>query len=391
MTSRYSFSRQLAVWAGRGAVLLAFAAGVVVLLLWLAGKFSPKVPSADAIAQTPTAKSAGRVVPVQMVRLPLTESAVGTIRAVHETTIGSKLLARVVEIDLKAGQKVKAGDVLLRLDDTDLRAKLQQAKAALVASEAVREQAAADEKRYASLVKSRAISQQDYEKAATALRSAKAEVQRAEETVNEVQATLDWATVRSPIDGTVIDKKVDAGDMVTPGQTLLTLFDPKRMQLVASVRESLTRQLQVGQSIGVRVDGLNKQCSGTVSEIVPEAQSASRAFQVKVTGPCPTGIFAGMFGRILIPLQDEQVLVIPAAAVRKVGQLELVQIVDGNHAAQRAIRTGRALGDVKAEGGQVLRDQVEVLSGLRQGEQVVLPTDAQLTPAASGACKGESM
>ena len=60
----------------------------------------------------------------------------GTIRAVHETTIGSKLLARVVEVNLKAGQKVHAGDVLIRLDDTDLRAKLQQAKAAVAAAEA---------------------------------------------------------------------------------------------------------------------------------------------------------------------------------------------------------------------------------------------------------------
>ena len=103
----------------------------------------------------------------------------------------------------------------------------------------------------------------------------------------------------------MIDKKVDVGDMVTPGQMLVTLFDPKQMQLVASVRESLTRQLQVGQDIGVQVEGLNKQCSGTVSEIVPEAQSASRTFQVKVTGPCPAGIYSGMFGRILIPLEEE--------------------------------------------------------------------------------------
>ena len=72
----------------------------------------------------------------------------GTVRAVHETTIGSKLLARVVEVNLKAGQKVKAGDVLLRLDDTDLRAKLQQAKAAVAAAEAARTQAVLDENRY---------------------------------------------------------------------------------------------------------------------------------------------------------------------------------------------------------------------------------------------------
>ncbi|MEI8374623.1 MAG: efflux RND transporter periplasmic adaptor subunit [Planctomycetota bacterium] len=374
--------KRIIPWIGRGAVLLGFAAGVVVLMLWLAGKFSPKVPATADAGQAQASSLDGHIVRVQLIQLPLTESAIGTIRAVHETTIGSKLLARVVEVNLKAGQKVKAGEVLLRLDDTDLRAKLQQAKAAVASIEAVRAQAAADEKRYAALIESKAISRQDYEKAVTTLRSAEADLLRAQETVNEVQTNLDSATVRSPFDGTVIDKKVDVGDMITPGQMLVTLFDPKRMQLVASVRESLTRQLKIGQSIGVRIDGLNKQCSGTVSEIVPEAQSASRAFQVKVTGPCPTGIYSGMFGRILIPLEKEEVLVIPRQAVRKVGQLELVQAIEKGRTIQRAIRTGRILGDIQDEGGQVLRDQVEVLSGLRQGEQVVLPAGSKPEQAA---------
>ena len=90
------------------------------------------------------------------------------------------------------------------------------------------------------------------------------------------------------------------------------------MQLVASVRESLALRLRTGDTIAVRIDGLDKDCSGTISEIVPEAQAASRTFQVKVTGPCPTGIYTGMFGRILINLGQQQVPVIPAAAMRKV-------------------------------------------------------------------------
>jgi membrane fusion protein, multidrug efflux system len=109
-------------WIGRAAMTLGFAAGVVVLLLWLAGKSAPKVPVSTA-ASSPESAVAGRVVKVRMVRVPLSESAVGTIRAVHETSIGSRLLARVVEVQLKAGQPVKADDVLVRLDDTDLKAK----------------------------------------------------------------------------------------------------------------------------------------------------------------------------------------------------------------------------------------------------------------------------
>ena len=348
--------------AGSIAVALLFTAGVTLLLLWLAGKFSPKVPAAGIEGRAAERKIEGQVVSTRTIQVPLVESAVGTIRAVHETTIGSKLMARVTMVNLKAGQKVHAGDVLLQLDDADLRAKLEQSHAAVTSAEAASNQAVADEKRYSALLKSNAVSRQDYEKSATAVRSSEAELRRAREIVKEVQATLDWSTIKSPMDGTVIDKKVDVGDLVRPGQMLVTLFDPTRMQLVASVRESLAQRLAVGQEIGVAIEGFDKKCTGEISEIVPEAQAASRAFQVKVTGPCPTGIYTGMFARMLIPLDEEKVLVVPRKAVHHVGQLELVDVVDDGHANRRAVRTGR-----------VFDDNVEILSGLRDGEQVVIP------------------
>ncbi|HVC94024.1 MAG TPA: hypothetical protein VND64_10055, partial [Pirellulales bacterium] len=79
-------------------------------------------------------------------------------------------------------------------------------------------------------------------------------------------------------------------------------------------------------------------------------------------GPCPTGVYTGMFARMLIPLEEEDVLVVPRHAVRSVGQLELVDTVEHGHPRRRAVRTGRVLGE-----------NVEVLSGLRAGEAVVVP------------------
>jgi membrane fusion protein, multidrug efflux system len=359
----------------RTILAIGFAAGVVVLMLWLAGKFSPKVPMTSPAAQCKASAVPARVAPVRLVQLPVSETAVGTIRAVHETGIGSRLLARVMEINLKAGQKVKAGDVLVRLDDTDLQAKLLQAKAAVTSAEALRAQAAADEKRYASLIGTKTISQQQFDNVVASLRTAEADVHRTKPAVAEVEATLGWATIRSPIDGTIIDKKVDIGDMVTPGQLLVTLFDQKRMQLVATVRESLTHKLQIGQPIGVRIDSLGKQCSGTLSEIVPEAQSASRSFQVKVVGPCPAGIYPGMFGEVLIPLEKEKALVVPRSAVHEIGQLEFVDLVQNGETSRRAVRLGRTLSkDEVAMFPELLQNEryVIVLAGLREGEQVAL-------------------
>jgi hypothetical protein len=147
---------------------------------------------------------------------------------------------------------------------------------------------------------------------------------------------------------------------------LVTLYDPLRMQLVARVRESLTHRLKVGEDIGVHVDALGKTCVGQVSEIVPEAESASRTFSVKVTGPCPAGIYSGMFGRLLIPLDERKVLAVPRAAVRRIGQLDVVEVVAEGRRQRRTVQLGRPLA---APNGQL----VEVLAGLREGEQVVVP------------------
>jgi RND family efflux transporter MFP subunit len=360
MTQRREVWARWSRWAGQLVLAFTFTAAVILMLLWLAGKFEPKVPLAADSVPSPTIPEGSEVVSARLRKMPIVESAVGSIRAVHETSVGSKLLARVLEVKLKAGQAVSAGDVLVRLDDGDLRAKLEQASAAVQSAEAARDQAASEEKRYAPLAKDRVISQQEYERTVSARKSAEAELQRSREVVKEVQAMLDWATVRAPMDGVVIDKQIDVGDTVTPGQVLVTIFDPTRMQLVASVRESLALDMQTGQDIEVVIQGLDKQCIGTISEIVPEAKTASRTFQVKVTGPCPPGVYSGMFGRILIPLAEEEILVIPRSAVRNIGQLELVDTVEGDRISRRAIRTGRTLDN-----------DVEVLSGLREGERII--------------------
>ena len=359
---------------GRVLVVLAFAVGVVLLLLWLAGKFSPKVPTTvDESSHAQSEKIEGTMVPVLLTTVKRYESAVGSVRAVHETTIGSKLLASVEEVNVTAGQKVRAGEVLIRLDDTDLKARFQQTQAAVASIEARLAQIQADEKRYARLLPSKAVSEQQYEKVAAQLKETEAELVRAKAHRDEAQAALEWATIRSPIDGTVIDKKVEVGDMVTPGQVLVSLFDPLRMQLVSSVRESLVHQLQEGQQIGVNVETLKKECTGTISEIVPEARSDSRSFLVKVTGPCPPGIYSGMFGRINIPLGEEKVLVIPPQAVHHVGQLKLVNVVEGDRVVRRSIRTGR---QIPVDG----KPYIEVLSGLKEGEKVVVPSADGVQP-----------
>lgn len=355
------FFRKLAV----GAVFLVV---VVVLLMWLAGTFHRKIGGGVAAPTSRRTLGSAAVVPVRLIEVPTTESAVGTIRAVHETSVASKLLAKVVAVNVVAGQTVQRGEVLVRLDDEDLRARLQQAEAAVESARAARDQAQVEMDRIKGLFADGQAAQIEYDRTRTALKAAVAELQGAEQARNEAHTVLEYATIRAPLDGTVIDKQVEVGDTAQPGQVVVTLYDPTRMQLIARVRESLAQRLRVGQTVKVGVDALKRECHGRISEIVPEAESASRTFSVKVTGPCPKGIYSGMFGRLRIPLDNRQVLVVPAAAVRRVGQLDLVEVVeerDGTRfLARRAVRLGERFGA-----------EVEVLSGLSQGEAVAVTTD----------------
>ena len=341
----------------------AFLVIVVLLLLWLAGTFEHKIdPSARAVAARPVGDA--RLVTAGLKSLPRVESAVGSVRAVHETSIASKLLAKVLEVNVTAGQAVSAGDVLVRLDDADLMSRLEQSQSLADAARAARDQAKIEYDRVERLMQQQAAAQIEWERVQTALKSTEAELQRANEAISEARTVLAYATITAPFDGVVIDKRVQVGDTASPGQVLLSVYDPTRMQLVASVRETLAHKLAVGQELGVQIDAIGLTCAGAISEIVPEAESASRTFSVKVTGPCPPGVFTGMFGRLLIPLDEEQVLLIPAAAVRRVGQLDIVDVADGDVLRRRVVQLGRRFDD-----------DVEVLSGVRPGEQLALNTD----------------
>lgn len=349
---------------GRLVLWVVLISGLALLLLALAGVFHSKV-ARNQVAPAPRAAGELPLAEVRLLRRPRYETAVGTVRPVHETAVASKLLAKVIEVNVKAGQVVTRDEVLVRLDDADLQARLKQAEAALAAARSAHDQASADYTRAQQLVASRTISRAEYDKFEAAFRTTSAEVERAEQAVKEAQVLLDYATIRAPMSGIVIDKRVEVGDTVSPGQVLLTLYDPSRMQMVVTVRESLAERLQVGQKIRGRLEALKYDCEATVSEIVPEAQAASRSFTVKVTGPCPPGVYSGMFGRIFIPLEDEEIVAVPAAAVLKVGQLDMVDVVVDRTVRRRSIQLGRKL------------DQdYEVLAGLTVGEKVVLAKEA---------------
>ena len=189
------------------ALAAAFTAGIVAMMLVLSGHFEPKVggPSDRGKATERPAPGGRATGVVTMIRRPRRESAVGTIRAVYEAVVASKILARVEEVKVTAGQVVKQGDVLVVLDKADLLARLEQARAAVTAAQARSEQAELDQRRAQNLRARESITQSELDRANTALRTAKAELQR------RAQRRGGGADHRVVRDGPGADRRQDRG------------------------------------------------------------------------------------------------------------------------------------------------------------------------------------
>jgi RND family efflux transporter MFP subunit len=345
-------------------IILAGCAAVVALLLWAAGTFHTKVPSNDGHVSRPIPPDA-RLATVEKITVPRFETAVGTIQAVRDASVATKILARVEEVNVTAGQQVKAGEVLVRLLNDDLVARLGQFESNRAGAEARQVQAKAEFDRATNLFAKQAISQSEYQSYEADLRAANAELERTKQAIEEAKVQLSFATVTAPFDGVVIDKQVKPGDTAVPGQVLFRIYDPSHMQLVAQVRESLALSLRPGQLIGASISSLGYECQATISEVVPQANSATHSFDVKVVGPCPTGVYSGMFGRLKLPVGNEEVIVLPREAIIRVGQLTMVDVALNGHLELRNVQLGR-----EVDG------RLQVLAGLRSEEQVVLRADA---------------
>ena len=349
-------------WIRGGAILLLAIGGIAVLLFWLAGGFRDKIQPGPVNVGLVKLGDADTVT-VSTVTVPLSEDAIGTVRAEHETEVGAKVMARVLAVHALAGQHVEKDAVLIELEHGDLDARYGQAQAAVEAAQAALSQAQTNFDRITRLREQNSTSELEYTTASNNLAAAKANLEQARAALREAEAFLDYATIRSPLSGVVIDKAVDVGDMVQPGQTVMTLFD--QLQLVAPVRESLATSLKVGQMLPVTLEALDLHCAGTISEIVPESDVLSRAFHVKVTGPCPPGVIPGMFGRLHIPIGEREELRIPRSALRRVGQVPYVYRVVGDRLVERAF--------VQIAGEE--DDQVSIASGLSAGDVIVANPD----------------
>jgi RND family efflux transporter MFP subunit len=336
-------------------------ATILVLMLWILGAFRRDViPGGTRPVAAPSAAGlATESIAVQTISAGT--EVVGTVQPEQIASVTSRVVADIVEMRAAAGQRVRAGDVLVVLDGRDLRHRVEQAQDAVTSAEATTAQARSDYNRDEPLFDQQVISPYDFGHTQTNLKTAEANLHRLQQAQQEAEVNLSYTEVRSPFSGVVVDKLANVGDLAAPGRPLLTMYREGRLWLEASVPEDLVGGVRLGQPLAFRIDALNRQATGRVVEIVPASDPASRTVTVRVHLEDVTDVLPGMFGRVRIPTRPERVLAVPSSAVVRAGQLTMVEVVRDGQVERRTVQLGRTIGD-----------RFEVLSGLAPGEAVVL-------------------
>jgi membrane fusion protein, multidrug efflux system len=331
--------------------------------------------------------------------------ATGTVRSKTTTVLSSKVMGSVTALRAGEGDRVRAGQVVVEIDNREAAAQLQKAQAGLreaqeaaaeveqaisaaesakAAAEAGRKLAASTFARYQTLLERKSVSPQEFDEVKAKQQIAEAEAERADRMLQtlvakrkQVQARADqaradiagaqvhvgYARVVAPISGVVVSKQIEVGATATPGAPLLTIEDDSRYRLEAAVDESQIGRVRLHQRATVRVDALGgEELSGTVAEIVPAADPASRSYAVRIDLPVRQGLRSGLYGAARFTTGERRAITVPSKAVVERGQLVGVFVVDANGVARlRLVKTGKSVGD-----------RVEILSGLSDGERVVV-------------------
>jgi RND family efflux transporter MFP subunit len=296
----------------------------------------PELPLVQARTQTVVAKP-----------LVSIEEVVGTVRARLRATIEAKTSGRITDLPVVLGQKVKAGELIARLDAPEIKARLDQAEASL-------EQAGRDSKRMSALFSQQAVALADSE-------AADSRYQVAKGVVAEARAIMEFAEILAPFDGVVTRKWVDVGDQAAPGKALVDIEDPSKLRLEADVPEAIASRIKQDARMTIRVGQSTVDLSGTIAEIAPIADPTSRTFRAKLDLPASPGLMLGQFARLLVPVGEYTSMCVPASAVVQRGQMELLFVVENRHAWLHLVKTGRRM-----------NEETEILSGLDSGDSVVI-------------------
>ena len=311
-------------------------------------------------------------------------TATGTIEAVTSVTVGTQVSGIVNKLYVDYNSQVKKGQVIAELDKTNLLSELNTAKANLASAQSSLNYQAANMERYKTLYKKGLVSADEYENALLTYRQAKEQVASSKENVQRAQTNLGYATITSPIDGTVISKSVEEGQTVAASFNTPELFtiakDLTNMQVVANVDEADIGGVKEGNRVTFTVDAYpDDTFEGTVKQVRLEATTTNNVVTYEVVISAPNAdlkLKPGLTANVTIYTQERSgVLAVANKALRFTPTKETVgkdmKIVDCKGKNKVWTLNGNTLTAHPVTIGQSDGINTEITKGLKQGDKIV--------------------
>lgn len=311
-------------------------------------------------------------------------TATGTIEAVTSVTVGTQVSGIVNKLYVDYNSVVKKGQVIAELDKTNLISELNTAKANLASTESNLSYQSANMKRYQTLYKKGLVSADEYENALLAYRQAKEQVASSRENVQKAQTNLGYATITSPIDGTVISKSVEEGQTVAASFNTPELFtiakDLKNMQVIANVDEADIGGVAVGNRVNFTVDAYpDDTFEGVVKQVRLEATTTNNVVTYEVVISAPNAdlkLKPGLTANVTIFTKEQaNILSVANKALRFTPTKETVgkdmKIVDCKGKNKVWTLNGNTLTAYSVNIGQSDAMHTQIISGIKAGQSVV--------------------
>lgn len=311
-------------------------------------------------------------------------TATGTIEAVTSVTVGTQVSGIVNKLYVDYNSVVKKGQVIAELDKTNLISELNTAKANLASTESNLSYQSANMKRYQTLYKKGLVSADEYENALLAYRQAKEQVASSRENVQKAQTNLGYATITSPIDGTVISKSVEEGQTVAASFNTPELFtiakDLKNMQVIANVDEADIGGVAVGNRVNFTVDAYpDDTFEGVVKQVRLEATTNNNVVTYEVVISAPNAdlkLKPGLTANVTIFTKEQaNILSVANKALRFTPTKETVgkdmKIVDCKGKNKVWTLNGNTLTAHSVNIGQSDAMHTQIISGIKAGQSVV--------------------
>lgn len=347
---------------------------VGVLAAIAAGCTADATPPETRAAAEPPAVQVGpenvvRVARDQIVTGPMIS---GELRPRREATVRAEVGGQVEDVRVEAGQPVRRGALLGRVEVAPLEDARRSAQAAVRSAEQQLDVARREAERASQLVEAGALAARDLDLAKSAVAGAEAQLAEARARLVSVANQLSDATLHAPIDGIVAERAINVGDVVSPGTPLFTIIDPSSMRLEASVPSYALSAVRVGAAVRFQVGGYDQPFEGTIERISPRADPITRQVAIYVAIPNVGGrLVAGLFGEGRLVDEQAEGLVVPANAVNTTADPPWVLRVVGGRTEKVPVTLG--LRDERTE-------RLQVTAGVAEGDILLRGPAQGITP-----------